>query len=217
MNESQEISVVIADDHPIVREGLKTLLEAEDDLTVLAEAADAEEALRKVKAYKPDVLVIDLVMPGPSSIDSMPAFREANENTRVMVLTMQSDPTYARAALRAGASGYMVKEAAQTTLVEAIREVAAGKTYVAPELGARLAREPEEAGPPGGLSEREAEVLGLVALGHTNKEIGDRLFVSARTVEAHRAHLQQKLNFETRAELVAYALDHGLIDQQRGD
>ena len=210
---ANRISVVIADDHPVVRSGLRTLLEAEEDLEVLAEAADADEALRKVSAYKPEVVVLDLVMPGTSAIDSIPALREAGEGTQVVVLTMQSDPAYARAALRAGASGYILKEAAQSTLVSAVRQVAGGATYVDPELGARLAREPEQEGPPGGLSEREVEVLSLVALGHTNQEIAEKLFVSVRTVEAHRTHIQQKLRFESRAELVRYALDHGLTER----
>jgi len=158
-------------------------------------------------------VVLDIVMPGTSAIDSIPEVREAGEGTHVVVLTMQSDPAYARAALRAGASGYILKEAAQSTLVSAVRQVAGGATYVDPELGARLAREPEQEGPPDGLSEREVEVLSLVALGHTNQEIAEKLFVSVRTVEAHRTHIQQKLRFESRAELVRYALDHGLTER----
>lgn len=212
---AEMITVLIADDHPIVRSGLRALLEAEEDLEVLAEAEDAEEALRKVRAHKPAVLVLDLVMPGRSAIEAIPALCEASEGTSIVVLTMQSDPAYARAALRGGASGYILKEAAQSTLVEAVRQVAAGATYVDPELGARLAREPEDDRPPGGLSEREAEVLGLVALGHTNQEIAEKLTVSVRTVEAHRTHIQQKLSFESRAALVRYALEHGLTEPHR--
>jgi two-component system response regulator NreC len=125
---------------------------------------------------------------------------------------MHAEPAYARAALRAGASGYALKEAAQTELIEAVRQVAAGSTYINPELGVRLAREPEDEGPPDGLSEREAEIVGLVALGYMNKEIAERLFLSPRTIEAHRKHIQQKLRYETRAELVRYAVEHGLVE-----
>jgi two-component system response regulator NreC len=207
-----KVTIVIADDHPVVRSGLQTLLDAEEDLEVLAEAADVEEALRKVGAHRPDVLVLDLVMPGRSPIDSIPELLEANRGTAIVVLTMQSDPAYVRAALRNGVSGYILKEAAQSALVRAVRKVADGGTYVDPELGARLAREPESSGAPDGLSGREAEVLGLVALGHTNHEIAEQLTVSVRTVEAHRAHIQQKLSFESRAALVRYAFDHGLVE-----
>jgi two-component system, NarL family, response regulator NreC len=213
---SERITIVVADDHPIVRSGLRTLLEGEDDIEVLAEAADVEEAVRKVRGHKPRVLVLDLKMPGPvgtdSAIDAIPQIREANEGTQVIILTMHAEPAYARAAVRAGASGYALKEAAQTELVEAVRQVAAGSTYMHPELGMRLAREPEDEGPPDGLSEREAEILGLVALGHTNQEIAERLYLSPRTIEAHRGHIQQKLRFETRADLVRYAFEHGLTE-----
>lgn len=215
MASDERISVVVADDHPVVRSGLRALLEGEENLEVLGEAADAEEALRKVRSLKPDVLVLDLAMPGTPAIDSIPALLEASEGTRIVVLTMQSEPAYARAALRAGAGGYILKEAAQSTLVDAIGKVAGGAAYVTPELGVRLAREPEHEEPPDDLSEREAQVLGLVALGNTNKEIAQTLFVSVRTVEAHRTHIQQKMQFESRAQLVRYALDHGLVEQPR--
>lgn len=212
---ANRITVVVADDHPVVRSGLRALLEGQENLEVLGEAADAEEALRQVRSLKPDILVLDLTMPGKPAIDSIPSLLEASEGTRIVVLTMQSEPAYARAALRAGAGGYILKEAAQSTLVDAIGQVAGGATYVTPELGARLAREPEHEGPPDGLSEREAQVLGLVALGNTNQEIAETLFVSVRTVEAHRTHIQQKMRFDSRAALVRYALDHGLVEQSR--
>ena len=213
---AKKITIVVADDHPVVRSGLRTLLEGEKDLEVLAEAADAEEAVRKASGHKPRVLVLDLMMPGgaegESAIDAIPRIREVSKQTQVIVLTMHAEPAYARAALRAGASGYALKEAAQTELIEAVRQVAAGSTYINPELGVRLAREPEDEGPPDGLSEREAEILGLVALGHTNQEIAERLFLSPRTIEAHRGHIRQKLRIETQAELVRYAFEHGLIE-----
>ncbi len=207
------MSVVVADDHPVVRSGLCALVDSQPDLQVVAEAGDLEEAIRKVKAYKPDVLVLDLMMPGGPTAESIPRLKAANGKTQIVVLTMESEPAYARTALRGGASGYVLKEAAQDTLIEAIRTISGGGSYVDPEVGLRLAREPEAVGPPDGLSEREAQVLAMVALGHTNQEIGKKLSISSRTVEAHRAHIHQKINLNSRAELVRYALDNGLVER----
>lgn len=208
------IRIVLADDHGVVRAGLRLLLDADPGFEVVAEASDVDAALRAVLGHKPDVLVLDLNMPGDrSSLDALPAVVERSPQTKTVILTMQNDPEYARRALRAGALGYVLKEAADTELVEAVRRAAAGGTYLNPELGGRMATTPEPtAGPPDDLSEREAEVLRLVALGHTNAEIGEQLFLSVRTVETHRAHIQQKLGRTTRAELVRYALDHQLLD-----
>jgi two-component system response regulator NreC len=210
------IRIVLADDHGVVRAGLRLLLDADADFEVVAEAADVDSALRAVLGHKPDVLVLDLNMPGePSSLDAIPSVAERSPNTKTVILTMQEDPEYARRALRAGALGYVLKEAADVELVEAVRRAAAGGTYLNPALGVRLATMPEtQTGPPDDLSEREAEVLRLIALGHTNAEIGEQLFLSVRTVETHRAHIQQKLGRSTRAELVRYALDHGLLEEQ---
>ncbi|MGA6946924.1 MAG: response regulator transcription factor [Solirubrobacterales bacterium] len=210
--EAESIEIVVADDHPVVRSGLRSVLAEHGDMEVVGEAADAEETIRKVNAFKPDVLVLDLMMPGGPTVDSISELRKISPDTQIIVLTMQSDPAYARTALREGASGFILKEAAKDTLADAVRKVAAGGTYVDPVVGVRLAREPEFEGPPDGLSGREAQVLGLVALGHTNHEIADRLFISVRTVEAHRTHIQQKISFGSRAELVRYALDHGLAE-----
>lgn len=211
----KKVTVFIADDHAVVRSGLRMLLEAEEGLEVVGEAGDAAETLQKVRAKRPDILLLDLTMPGPSPIESIPSLLATHEGLGIVVLTMQSDPAYARAALSAGAGGYVLKEAADSDLVDAIRQVASGSTYLHPTLGAKLAQEePEQkaAGPPDDLSEREAEVLGLVALGHTNQEIAEKLFLSVRTVESHRAHIQQKLRMNSRAELVRYALDKGLVE-----
>lgn len=212
------IRIVLADDHRVVRTGLKLLLGAETGIDVVAEAGDADEALRAVLGHKPDVLVLDLSMPGPqSSLEALPLVRERCATTATVVLTMQEDPEYARRALRAGALGYVLKEAADGDLIEAVRRAAAGETYLNPSLGAKLAAMHETpAGPPDDLSEREAEVLRLIALGHTNSEIGEQLFLSVRTVETHRAHVQQKLAISTRAELVRFALDHGLMTDPPG-
>jgi two-component system response regulator NreC len=205
----EPIRLVIADDHAVVRSGLRLLLDAEDGMRVVAEAGEIDTARRMVAAHRPDVLVLDLNMPGPPSLPAIPALAQ---QTAVVVLTMQNDPAFAREALQAGAHGYVLKEAADAELVQAVRAAAEGRTYLNPELGARLAAAPPEpAGPPDDLTEREVEILKLIALGHTNAEIGGALYLSVRTVESHRAHIQQKTRRTTRAELVRYALDHGLL------
>jgi two-component system, NarL family, response regulator NreC len=211
------ISVVLADDHAVVRSGLRMVLERAAGIHVVSEAGDASAALRKTHGHKPTVLVLDLNMPGePTSLEAIPRVRDVSPATRIVVLTMQEDPEFARRALRAGAAGYVLKESADEELIEAVRRVAGGGTYLTPSLGAALAAAPAEpAGPPDDLTEREAEVLRLIALGHTNAEIGRELFLSVRTVESHRAHVQQKLGRSTRAELVRYALDHGLVEPRR--
>jgi two-component system response regulator NreC len=158
------------------------------------------------------VLVLDLNMPGGSTLEHIPAIRDECPGTQIVVLTMQDEPAYARQALRAGALGYVLKEAAEGELVEAVHRAAVGDTYLNPRLGARVASEPPP-GPPDGLTEREVDVLRMVALGYTNAEIAEQLFLSIRTVETHRAHIQQKLRLGTRAELVRYALDHKLVQQ----
>jgi two-component system response regulator NreC len=207
------ITVVLADDHGVVRKGLRMLLDAEDDLRVLAEAGTAADALRLAKAHRPRILVLDLNMPGGSSLDTIPEVIAGTPGTAVVVLTMQDDPAFARQALQAGAAGFVLKEAADEELLEAVRRAAAGDTYLNPRLGARLAAAPARpAGPPDDLTEREVEVLRLIALGHTNTEIGQRLYLSTRTVETHRAHIQQKLRRTSRAELVRYALEHGMLE-----
>ena len=214
MPDSPEITIILADDHPVVRTGLRMLLEAEDDLEVVAEAGDTEAARRGVLGHKPTVIVLDLNMPGGSSLEAIPAMRESSPNTSVVVLTMQEDPAFAREALRAGASGYVLKQAAGTELVQAIRAAAGGGTWLNPELGARMAAAPlSPTGPPGDLTDRELDVLRLIALGHTNSEIAEQLYLSVRTIETHRSHIQQKLGLSKRAELVRYALDNDLIER----
>ncbi len=213
MGDADEITIVLADDHAVVRSGLRLLLD-QAGLHVLAEAGDAESALRSVLGHKPTVLVLDLNMPGePTSLEAIPRVTDVSPGTRVVVLTMQEDPAFAREALRAGASGYVLKEAADSELVEAVRRAAVGETYLNPRVGAALATAPAASdGPPDDLTEREVEVLRLVALGHTNAEIAGQLYLSVRTVESHRARIGQKLRLSTRAELVRYALDRGLLE-----
>lgn len=205
------IRVVIADDHAVVRRGLRQVLDADGGFEVVAEAADLDSARRYVRGHHPNVLVLDLNMPGGSSLEGIPEIRAECPDTQIVVLTMQNEPAYARHALSAGALGYVLKEAAESELVEAIQRAAAGDTYLNPRLGARVAAEPPP-GPPDGLSDREVEVLRMIALGHTNAEIADQLYLSVRTVETHRAHIQQKLRLGSRSELVRYAIDHGLIE-----
>jgi two-component system response regulator NreC len=206
------ITVMLDDDHAVVRAGLRMLLDAQDGMTVVAEAGEIEAVMRKVAAFRPAVLVLDLQMPGESSLPAIPCILAASPATRIVVLTMQTDPVFAREAMRAGALGYVLKEAADRELVDAIRHAAADRTYVNPTLGARLAR--ERAAPAtaaASLSAREQEVLGLIAEGHTNAEIAERLVLSIRTVESHRAHIQRKTGRATRADLVSLAREQGLL------
>ena len=209
------IRVILVDDHAILRAGLRRVLEAEPDIEVVGEAESADRAVFESLSARPDVVVMDVVMPGKSGIEGMPALLQAVPEAKVLVLSMQDDPRYVREAFEVGASGYVLKEAADTEVVGAVRAVAAGERYVHPTLGARLVaaeaeeRKRAEADP---LSEREREVLRLLALGHTNQEIAKMLYISVRTAETHRAHIMQKLRLTSRAELVRYALENGLIE-----
>jgi two-component system response regulator NreC len=208
--------VLIVDDHAVVRSGLRLLIDAEDDLETAGEAASAREAIFEARSLKPDVILLDVVMPEQSGLEAIPQLVHESPDAKILVLSMQDEPRYVREAFETGASGYVLKEAADSELVAAIREVAKGGRYVHPELGARLVdaeteeRRRAEENP---LSEREREVLHLLALGHTNQEIAKQLFISVRTAETHRAHIMQKLRLSSRAELVRYALDQGLLEQ----
>ena len=210
------IRVLIVDDHAILRAGLRRVLEAEPDIEVVGEAPSAERAVFEAIAGRPDVVLMDVMMPGKTGIEGMPAVLQAVPDAKVLVLSMQDDPRYVREAFEAGAAGYVLKEAADSEVVGAVRAVAGGERYVHPALGARLVaadadeRRRAEEDP---LSDREREVLRLLALGHTNQEIAKVLFISVRTAETHRAHIMQKLHLSSRAELVRYALDEGLLDE----
>jgi two-component system, NarL family, response regulator NreC len=206
-------TIVIADDHTVVRQGLRLLIDAEPSLQVVAEAGTVADAERLTRAHRPTVLVLDLNMHGESGLEAIPRLRADAPDTAIVVLTMQDDPGFARQALQSGALGFVLKEAADEELLEAIQLAAAGETYLNPRVGARLAAQPPAPdGPPDDLTERELDVLRLIALGHTNAEIADQLFLSTRTVETHRSHIQRKLGRNTRAELVRYALEHNLMD-----
>lgn len=214
------IRVALCDDHAVVRSGLRRILADEADIEVVGEAGTAEEAVALAGATEPDVFVMDLGLPGTSGITATREVVAANPSTKVLVLTVHDDVAYLRKAFDAGARGYLVKEAADVELILAVRHVATGQDYVHPALGAALlapgATAPRAGGPGGELSERELEVLRLVALGHTNAEIAAELYVSVRTVETHRAHLQQKLGIKTRADLVRYAREIGLLEEEAG-
>jgi two-component system response regulator NreC len=208
------IRVLIVDDHAVVRTGIRLLLAAEDDLEPVGEAGTKREAIFEARSTKPDVVLLDVVMPDGSGIEMIPQLLHEHPDTKVLVLSMQDDPRYVREAFAAGASGYVLKEAADVEVVGAVREIAAGGRYVHPELGARMiAADAEEArrAERDPLSEREREVLKLLALGHTNQEIAKQLYISVRTAETHRAHIMQKLGLSTRAELVRYAIAQGLL------
>jgi two-component system response regulator NreC len=205
------IRVVLADDHAVVREGLTLVLEQADGIEVVGTAGDVDGALALTAERKPDVLVLDLCMPGGSSLEALPRFMRAVPGMAIVILTMHHRPAWARAALRAGAQGYVLKESAGAELVQAVRITHAGATYLAPQLAAGAMAELDDAAPDG-LAPRELAVLRLLALGHTNPEVGERLFLSPRTVESYRARIQQKTGRTTRAELVRYAIEHELFD-----
>jgi two-component system response regulator NreC len=209
------IRVLIVDDHAVVRSGLRLLLEGEDGIEVVGEAGTVRDAIFEVRVGQPDVILLDVMMPGKTGIQGAPELLKEAPGARLLVLSMQDDPRYVREAFGAGVAGYVLKEAADTEVVDAVRQVAGGGRYVHPALGARLAtaeaeeRARAEEDP---LSEREREVLRLLALGHTNQEIAKMLFISVRTAETHRAHIMQKLRLSTRAELVRHAVEQGLLE-----
>jgi two-component system response regulator NreC len=211
------IRTVVVDDHAVVRSGIKLLLEREEDIEVVGEAGNAKDAIFRARALKPDVILLDVVMPGQSGIEVLPELLKESPETRVLVLSMQDDPSYVREAFAAGANGYVLKEAADEEVVAAVREIADGGRYVHPALGARLVAAEAEAAAAAQadpLSDREREVLRPLALGHTNQEIAKMLYISVRTAETHRAHIMQKLRLSTRAELVRHALSQGLLEER---
>jgi two-component system response regulator NreC len=204
----ETVSIVLADDHAVVRSGLCMLLESEADLEVVAQAGELDDLRAIVAEARPDVLLLDLHMRGGNSLELIP---DLSRTTHVLVLTMQDDPGYARSAIRAGASGYLLKEVEDTELINAVRTVAGGGTYLHPALGARLLSERGEA-PGADLTARERDVLRLIALGHTSAEMAEHLYLSVRTIETHRANIHRKLGTDSRSALVRHALAHGLVN-----
>jgi len=226
LEESQEIiRIMIADDHAILRAGLRSLLSAQDDMTVVAEAIDGEEAVEKAEACKPDVLLLDITMPKKSGIEALQEIRKLSPATRVLVLTMHDDHAYLRSVLAAGGSGYLVKRAADTELLMAIRAIQQGRSYIDVGLeenqlqtvlvDEQKARSEAAAKSLESLSDRERQVLELVALGFTHKEVGESLSLSVKTVETYRSRLSEKLGLRSRAELGRFALELGLLDTTR--
>jgi two-component system, NarL family, response regulator NreC len=206
------IRVLICDDHALLRSGLRKLLGDEPDVVVTGEAGRADEAVALAADDPPDVILLDVTMPGKSGIEVLPELAAVAPGAKTLMLSMQDDPAYVRRAFAAGASGYLLKDSADEELAKALHEVARGHRYVHPLLGARLATTeapPSLAEPGRALSSREQDVLRLLALGHTNHEIAEMLVISIRTVETHRARIMQKLDLRSRAEIVRFALTHG--------
>ena len=207
------VTVVIADDHTVVRDGIRAVLEREaGEFEVVAEAADIPTLIREVKEHKPDLLTLDLTMPGGSSLGALPACFIAHPTMAVAILTMREDPEYARQALRAGARSYVLKEAEPNELLQAFRLAVAGSNYLHPRLGALMATGEEGATDTAVLSDRERDVVRLIANGYTNPEIAERLDVAERTVKTYRARAIEKLGFSSRAEITAYVRRIGLED-----
>jgi two-component system response regulator NreC len=210
----EPIRIMLVDDHAVLRSGLRLLLEREDDLEPVGEAGTAEDAIRALPRLRPDVVVLDIQMPGMGGLEGAAIIRERAPDARILFLSMHDQARDVRQAFDSGADGYLLKSAADEDLVRAVRAVASGERYVHPALGAVLAT-PTSVGPLADLTAREREVLRLLALGHTNQEIAETLIVSVRTVESHRAHVMTKLRVTTRAGLVRAALDAGLLDEER--
>lgn len=213
---SDGIRVLVVDDHAVLRSGLQLLLEREQGLTFAGDAATAEEALRCLERTEPDIVLLDLQMPGMGGLEATKRIRDRRPGVRVLVLSMFDEADDVRRAFAAGADGYLVKTAADEELVRALRAVADGERYLHPSLGAKLAQPAPSDGPVDELSPREREVLRLLALGYTNQEIARELVVSVRTVESHRAHVMTKLRADSRAAMVRHALDAGLLDTREG-
>jgi two-component system response regulator NreC len=217
MADNQPLRILLVDDHRVVRAGLRMLLESEDGIEVVDEAGDIRDAIFKVRRHRPDLVLLDVALPDGDGVDAIPQLKAENPDGRVLILSMEDDPPHVRRAFANGASGYVLKDAAEEELITAVREVAKGGRYLHPELGARMLdadmheRATADADP---LSDRERDVLRLLARGHTNQEIAGTLFISVRTAETHRAHVMQKLQLHTRADLVKYAADQGMLERQ---
>lgn len=216
----EKIRILLADDHAVLRAGLRMLLNSQSEMEVVGEASDGEGAVARSLDLKPDIVLMDLSMPGIGGIEAARRIKEALPETRVLVLTMYDDEEYLNQVLRAGASGYVLKKAADTELLSAIRAVHRGEVFLYPSLAKMLVQQvlhKDQAAKHDKdgydvLSAREKEVLRLVALGHTNQQIAELLVVSVKTVETHKSRIMDKLNLKNRSELVRYAIERGLID-----
>lgn len=210
----QKIHVLLADDHAVLRAGLRMLIDAQPDMDVIAEVGDGDDAVRQAVAQRPDVAIVDLSMPGKSGIEVIHRLREHDDRIRVLVLTMHDDPAYARVAVAAGAAGYVTKDVDASEVLAAIRAVHRGRTYL--QFAHRSEPQRAEAAPARGasrplLSAREQQVLELLARGYTNRQVAERLSLSVKTVETYRARLGEKLGLRTRADLVRFAMEIGLL------
>jgi two-component system, NarL family, response regulator NreC len=218
-NSAAKIRVLLADDHAIVREGIKRILDEEPDIEVVGEAGDGLQAVEMAKKLKPDVAILDITMPALNGIEATRQIRSSLPNTHTLTLTMHEDDTYVFQLLKAGAAGYVLKRAAATDLVQAVRAAQRGEAFLYPSVAKAvvadyLKRLEEGEGKEmyDGLTEREKEILTLVADGATNQEIAHKLFISIKTVQTHRAHIMEKLNLHDRTKLVRYAIRKGLIE-----
>jgi two-component system response regulator NreC len=205
------IRVLIVDDHALLRAGLRSRLEREDSIATVGEASSAEHAVALARKLQPDVILLDVLLPKKSGYEVLPELARVAPQARVIMVSSQTTPSSVRRALIAGAAGYLPKHVSDCELLQAIRRVAAGEGYVEPDLGARLVVDSHPSSPLDALSERERDIVHLLALGYTNQEIGRKLFISVRTVDSHRAHIMRKLDLDTRAELVMLALAEGVI------
>ena len=217
----ETIRILLADDHAVLRAGLRVLLNGESDLQVIGEAGTGHETLQQIEEKQPDVVVLDLMMPEVKGLDIIEDITKDYPETRILVLTMHSDTQYVRHVIQSGAAGYVLKSGADTELIKAIRTVASGNSYLTPEATKVLLDDYRDSGIPpdkgrglGALSDREHEVLVMTALGYSSREIGDLLFISPKTVDTYRQRLMEKLQLENRAELVQFALKHGLLDSK---
>jgi two-component system, NarL family, response regulator NreC len=201
--------VVLVDDHAVVRAGIRLVLDQAEGIAVVGEAGTEDRALVLARAHKPDVILLDVLLPGKGGLELIPDLLAISPESKVLMLSSSAEPGTVESALAAGATGYSIKRATDVELVTAVHAVAEGTPYVHPEVGASMARAARQR--PGPLSPRELDVLRLVALGHTNQEIAKELYISTRTTEMHRASIMRKLHFNTRAQLVNYALANGLI------
>ena len=215
----EKIRVLLADDHTILRAGLKMMLNAQPDIEVVGEASDGKQAISEAQRLLPDVIIMDITMPECNGIEATRQVKRLLADVRVLVMTMHENEEYLFQMLRAGASGYMLKEAADTDLISAIRVVSSGRFYLSPSAQSMMVsdylqrvRTGEERDSYSALTEREREILKLVAEGYTNTQIGERLFISPKTVDTHRTHIMDKLNLHNRAELVKYAMRRGLLE-----
>lgn len=210
------IRLVLADDHDVLRSGLRFMLNSEEDMEVIGEASNGQEAILLCQEKKPDILILDLSMPGLSGLESIEKIKKANPEIKILVLTMHDDEGYLRKVLKSGCSGYILKKAAAVELISAIRKVYRGEVIVDPNMVKHLVNDYigqcEEIEPRGVLSDREGEVLKLIILGYTNQQIADKLFLSVKTVETHKSNVKKKLSLKSRSDMVKYAIQHGLLE-----